>query len=160
MARGIWRSTSLASTSTVALSGPADVVAEALDRIELICDTYLSVSTPVQLAARSLLERGAPVRAQILDRVRANDATLRALVSGGGATVLPAEGGWSAVLRVPATGSEDALVTELLERDAVAVQPGYFFDFPHEAFLIVSQLPVPDEFARGIRLVQDRLHAA
>lgn len=145
----------------MALGGPAAVVAEALDRIELICDTYLSVSTPVQIAARSLLERGAPVRAQILDRVRANDAALRAIIpGGGGATVLPADGGWSAVIRVPATRSEDALVTELLEHDAVLVHPGYFFDFPHEAFLVVSLLPEPDEFARGIRLVQDRLHAA
>jgi alanine-synthesizing transaminase len=145
----------------IALSGPAGVVAEALDRIELICDTYLSVSTPVQMAARSLLERGAAVRAQILDRVRANDAALRATVSGDGAiTVLPADGGWSAVIRVPATRSEEALVTDLLERDAVAVHPGYFFDFPHEAFLVVSLLPEPGEFARGIRLVRDRLHAA
>jgi alanine-synthesizing transaminase len=145
----------------IALNGPSDVVAEALDRIELICDTYLSVSTPVQMAARSLLERGAAVRAQILDRVRANDAALRATVSGdGGVTVLPADGGWSAVIRVPATRSEEALVTELLERDAVAVHPGYFFDFPHEAFLVVSLLPESAEFARGIRLVQDRLHAA
>jgi aspartate/methionine/tyrosine aminotransferase len=101
------------------------------------------------------------VRAQILDRVRANDAALRAIVSGaGGATVLPAEGGWSAVIRVPATRSEEVLVTELLELDAVVVHPGYFFDFPHEAFLVVSLLPEPDEFATGIRLVQDRLHAA
>jgi alanine-synthesizing transaminase len=145
----------------IALSGPAGRVAEALDRIELICDTYLSVSTPVQIAARSLLERGAVVRAQILERVRGNDAVLRAAVSGDeGLSVLPADGGWSAVIRVPATRSEETLVTELLERDAVAVHPGYFFDFPHEAFLVVSLLPEPDTFARGIRLVQDRVHAA
>ena len=140
---------------------PADVVTEALDRLELICDTYLSVSTPVQVAARSLLERGAPVRQQIRDRLRVNDAALRAIVArDGGVTVLPADGGWSAVIRVPATRSEEALVTELLERDAVAVHPGYFFDFPHEAFLVVSLLPEPAVFARGVQLVQDRLDAA
>jgi len=145
----------------IALDGPAGIVSEALDRLELICDTYLSVSTPVQMAARSLLERGAAVRQQILDRLRTNDTALRAVVTGaGGATVLPAEGGWSAVIRVPATRSEEALATALLERDAVAVHPGYFFVFPHEAFLVVSLLPEPDEFARGIRLVQDRLDAA
>jgi alanine-synthesizing transaminase len=145
----------------IALDGPPAVVAEALDRLELICDTYLSVSTPVQIAARSLLTRGAAVRAQILDRVRGNHAALRTIVSGaGGATVLPADGGWSAVIRVPATRSEEGLVTELLEHDAVMVHPGYFFDFPHEAFLVVSLLPELDEFANGIRLVQDRLNAA
>jgi len=145
----------------VALDGPDDLVAEARDRLELICDTYLSVSTPVQLAARSMLERGAAVRDQILGRLRANDVALRAIVTGaGGASVLPADGGWSAVLRVPATRPEDVLVTELLDRDSVAVQPGYFFDFPHEAFLIVSLLPEPDVFARGVHLLRDRIDAA
>ena len=145
----------------MALDGPADMVAEALDRLELICDTYLSVSTPVQIAARSLLERGAVVRQRILDRLRANDAALRTSLTGaGGATVLPADGGWSAVLRVPATRSEEALVTELVERDGVVVHPGYFFDFPHEAFLVVSLLPEPSVFERGIRLLQERLDAA
>ena len=145
----------------IALDGPAEIVGEALDRLELICDTYLSVSTPVQVAARSLLERGAPVREQILDRVRQNYARLRGIFAGaGGATVLPADGGWSAVIRVPATQSEETLATELVERHAVVVHPGYFFDFPHEAFLVVSLLPELDVFARGARLIQDCLDAA
>ena len=101
------------------------------------------------------------VREQILGRLRANDATLRAAIAGsGGATVLPADGGWSAVVRVPATRPEEAIVTDLIERDGVVVHPGYFFDFPHEAFLVVSLLPEPDAFARGVRLVQERLDAA
>jgi alanine-synthesizing transaminase len=145
----------------IALDGPDALVAEALDRLELIADTYLSVSTPVQVAAASLLERGGQVRAQILARLRANVATLREGVGGAnGATVLPAEGGWSAVIRVPATRSEASLVLDLLERDGVVVHPGYFFDFPHEAFLVVSLLPDPDVFARAVRLLQDRLDAA
>jgi aspartate/methionine/tyrosine aminotransferase len=145
----------------IALDGPAAIVAEALDRLELICDTYLSVSTPVQIAARSLLERGQAVRERILDRLRANDATLRTTIgSSTGATVLPADGGWSAVIRVPATQSEEALVTDLIERDGVVVHPGYFFDFPHEAFLVVSLLPEPYVFERGLRLLQERLDAA
>ena len=64
------------------------------------------------------------------------------------------------MVRVPATRSEEALVTELVERDAVAVHPGYFFDFPHEAFLVVSLLPEPGVFARGAQMVQDRIDAA
>jgi aspartate/methionine/tyrosine aminotransferase len=145
----------------IALDGPADIVDEALDRLELICDTYLSVSTPVQVAARSLIERGAAIREQILDRLRVNDAAARTIMAGsGGMTVLPADGGWSLVFRVPATRSEDALATALVERDGVVVHPGYFFDFPHEAFLVVSLLPEPDVFARGVQLVQDRIDAA
>jgi len=146
----------------IAVHGPAPAVTEALDRLELICDTYLSVSTPVQLAVRRLLDRGAGVRAQILERVRRNYTALGSIVAmgSGGGTVLPADGGWSAVIRVPATRSEEALVLDLLEKDAVVVHPGYFFDFPHEAFLVVSLLPTADEFARGVGLVQDRLNAA
>jgi hypothetical protein len=145
----------------IALEGPEPLVAEALDRLELICDTYLSVSTPVQVAARSLLEKGAAVRQQILERLRANDAMLRATIGGsGGAAVLPAQGGWSAVIRVPATRPEESLVLDLLGRDGVVVHPGYFFDFPHEAFLVVSLLPEPGLFSRGVRLLQDRLDAA
>jgi hypothetical protein len=145
----------------IAVAGPDELAAEALDRLELICDTYLSVSTPVQVAARSLLERGAAVRAQILARVRGNYASLRErFADSSAASVLPAAGGWSAVLRIPATRSEDTVVLELLERDGVVVHPGYFFDFPHEAFLVVSLLPEPDVFARGARLIQERLDAA
>jgi alanine-synthesizing transaminase len=77
-----------------------------------------------------------------------------------GATVLPADGGWSAVIRVPATRAEEALVLALLEQDSVVVHPGYFFDFPHEAFLVISLLPEPETFARGAQLIQDRVNAA
>jgi len=145
----------------IALDGPDALVAEAIDRLELIADTYLSVSTPVQIAAPSLLDQGGQVRSQILARLRTNDAMLRDVVGGAnGAAVLPADGGWSAVIRVPATRSEASLVLDLLERDGVVVHPGYFFDFPHEAFLVVSLLPDPDVFARAVRLLQDRLDAA
>jgi alanine-synthesizing transaminase len=145
----------------IALQGPEAAVAEALDRLELICDTYLSVSTPVQVAAPALLEQGAAVRQQILERIRGNYATLRDAVGrDSGLTLLPADGGWSAVVRVPATRSEESLVLDLLARDRVVVHPGYFFDFPNEAFLVISLLPEPKIFARGIQLLQDRIDAA
>jgi aspartate/methionine/tyrosine aminotransferase len=145
----------------MALDGPADLVAEALDRLELIADTYLSVSTPVQVAARRLLASGAEVRSVILDRVRANAALVRRLVSSSSAvTALPTDAGWSAVLRVPATRSEEDLVVDVLERDRVAVHPGYFFDFPHEAFVVISLLPEPDAFACGVERLLERADAA
>lgn len=145
----------------IALDGPSGLVAEALDRLELIADTYLSVSTPVQVAARRLLHGGASIRAAILDRIRGNYELLRRSAGGSSAvTVLPAEGGWSAVLRVPATRSEEDLVLELLERDRVAVHPGYFFDFAHEAFVVISLLPPPDVFARGTERLLERVDAA
>jgi aspartate/methionine/tyrosine aminotransferase len=143
----------------IAVQGPDAAVADALDRLELICDTYLSVSTPVQLAARRLLDAGGAIHDQILERVRRNYAAARAIV-GRGAAVLPADAGWSAVIRVPATRPEETIVLDLLERDGVVVHPGFFFDFPGEAFLVVSLLPAPADFARGLQLIQERIDAA
>jgi alanine-synthesizing transaminase len=145
----------------IAVDGPHADVAEALDRLELICDTYLSVSTPVQRAAPGLLRHGAVIRNDILTRIRHNYAFLRgAFPVDGAAAVLAGDGGWSAVLRVPATRSEESLALDLLERDRVVVHPGYFFDFAHEAFLVLSLLPEPDVFARGVRAIAERVDAA
>ena len=137
----------------IAVDGPDAVVDAALDRLDLICDTYLSVSTPVQVAAPELIARGAGVRSQILERVRGNYATLRNLAGADSAVeVLQAEAGWSAVLRIPATRPEEELALELLAR-GVIVYPGFFFDFPAEAFVVVSLLPEPDVFAEGTRRI-------
>jgi hypothetical protein len=119
----------------------------ALEALELIADTYLSVATPVQVAAADLLVRGAAIRDGILERVRTNLAALRALAgSFSDTTVLTCEGGWYAVIRVPATASEEDLVLALLDRERILVHPGYFFDFPHEAYLVISLLPAPGVF--------------
>jgi aspartate/methionine/tyrosine aminotransferase len=142
------------------VDGPGALVRDALERLEIICDAYLSVSTPVQVAAPMLIESGALVRAQILDRVRANYRALRTAAARHPAIeVLHADAGWSAVLRVPSTRSEEDLVVDLLDRDGVLVHPGFFFDFAHEAFLIVSLLPEPRVFADGIRRVLERADA-
>lgn len=136
------------------VTGPAGRVNDALTRLELIADTYLSVATPVQMAAADLIARGAGVRHAIRQRTAANLAALRKLCGGNpDVTLIEPEAGWCAVLRVPATASEEALVLRLLERDHVLVHPGYFFDFAHEAFLVVSLLPPPKVFASGVARV-------
>jgi aspartate/methionine/tyrosine aminotransferase len=134
----------------IAVGGPAPLRGEALARLELIADTYLSVSTPVQRAAPALLARADGLRQPIAARVASNLAVLRRAVRGSAATLLPPEGGWSAVLRIPATLGEEERVLSLLEREDVLVHPGYFFDFPHEAFVVVSLLPRPDEFEEAV----------
>jgi alanine-synthesizing transaminase len=134
----------------IVAGGPPALVDAALARLEIVCDTFLSVATPVQRAAGPLLAAGRAIRAQILDRVKANLRDLQALAGRHPAcSVLRVEGGWSAVVRVPATRSEESLVLDLLERDHVLIHPGYFFDFPHEAFVVVSLLPSPAEFGEG-----------
>jgi alanine-synthesizing transaminase len=135
----------------IAVSGPADLAADALERLEIACDTYLSVSTPVQAAAPELLRRGADLRRQIQRRIAANYDALAAAAAGSPACgLLEAEGGWYAVLQVPSFGSEEDLALDLLVGDGVLVHPGYFFDFPRESFLIVSLLVPESEFMEGV----------
>jgi hypothetical protein len=135
----------------IGASGPDTEVRAALERLDVIADTYLSVSTPVQVAAPALLAAGASVRAAIQARLTGNLAVLQSRCERWpGIEVLEPEGGWTAVIRVPATMSEEALVIRLLEEARVLVHPGYFFDFPREAFLAVSLLTPPAAFAGGI----------
>jgi alanine-synthesizing transaminase len=132
----------------IVVGGEERVRNDAVAALELIADSYLSVSTPVQVATADLLRRGAAIRAAILGRVHENLAALRRVAGNFNAvTTLTCEGGWYAVVRVPATRSEEELMLALLERERVLVHPGYFFDFPHEAYVIVSLLPQPDIFA-------------
>ena len=144
------------------VSGPLPLVDEALARLEIIADTYLSVSTPVQLAASALLDASGPVRAQVQTRLEANLVTLERATAGSPITLCRPEGGWSAVLRVPAIDSqaEEALVLRLLEEDHVLVHPGYFFDFETEAWLVVSLLPDPGRFGDAVRRIAARCGAA
>lgn len=125
----------------IVASGPGHE--QALDRLELIADTYLSVATPVQIALPRLLDRSTQV--QILRRTRTNLALLKPL---------HVEGGWYAILQVPRTRSEEDWAIALLEKHNVLVQPGYYFDFETEAFLILSLLTPPGIFAEGLNRIQ------
>ena len=141
----------------IGCGGPSDRVDEVLAAYEIVADTYLSVATPVQAAAADLIERGAAIRAQILARVTRNlDALRRAAATFPAVSVLPVEGGWSAVIQVPSVMTEESLVLALLEHDDVLVHPGYFFDFRREAFVVVSLLVEPAIFDRAIPRVLTR----
>jgi aspartate/methionine/tyrosine aminotransferase len=131
--------------------GPAAERDAALAALEVIADSYLSVGTPVQVAAPTLLRAGASIRTAIQDRTRRNLAALGAVAAGFPACeVLRADGGWAAVLRVPSTRGEEPLVLELLQAERILAHPGYFFDFPHEAYLVVSLLPAEEMFADAV----------
>jgi alanine-synthesizing transaminase len=135
----------------IIVSGPDDLAAAAIARLEVISDTYLSVSTPVQVAARRLIESGRTIRAAIRARIGRNLHSLEDRLRGfPGVALLQPEGGWSAVLRVPRRASEEELVLRLVDEASVIVHPGYFFDFAEEAFLVMSLLPPPDEFDTAI----------
>ena len=132
------------------VGGPAPQRDKALAALEVIADAFLSVGTPVQVAVPRLLERGGAIRRQIQARVEQNLGRARVIARRHpSCTPLATEGGWSLVVRVPATRSEDALVLGLLERERILVHPGYFFDFRHEAFVVVSLLPREEVFAEA-----------
>jgi aspartate/methionine/tyrosine aminotransferase len=142
----------------IVIGGPSVMRTAAAERLELIADTYLSVGTPVQLALPSLLAAGEDVHRQISARVRQNLADLRAAAgSQPSLQVLNLEGGWSAILRMPRTHSEEEWCLDLLENARVLVQPGFFYDFESEAFLVLSLLTAPEVFCEGLRRLLRRL---
>lgn len=124
--------------------------AEAMEKLEWIADTYLSVGTPVQCAAAALLDAGEAVQRQIRERCIANLAFLRDALAGTSAGVLAVEGGWYAAVQMPRIRTEEEWTLELLARENVLVQPGFFYDFESEAYLIVSLLTPPPIFREGV----------
>ena len=122
----------------------------AQDRLEMIADTFLSVSTPVQLAAPSLLAKQPRLCAGIKERLAKNLTTLRAAIQNTALEVLPVEGGFYAVIRLPNVCSEEEWVETLLEKDDLYCHPGYFFDLFSEPYLVISLLVAPADLDAGL----------
>jgi alanine-synthesizing transaminase len=142
----------------IVTSGPEALVRTAVERLEVIADTYLSPSTPIQLAAPKFLAMRGALQSQLQERIAANLAVLDAALAGSdAATRLQREGGWYAVLRVPKSASDESLVVSLLERSSVLVHPGSFYNFPSNGFLVLSLIAPTSEFEQGVRLLKDLL---
>ena len=136
----------------IAASGPPSQRAGAMARLDIIADTYLSLNAPVQLATPGFLRQRQNFQAQLMARVRLNLAELdRQLAAHPVCSRLEIEGGWYAVLRIPATRSDEEFAIELLSRQGVYVHPGHFYNFPAEGFLVASLIAPPQEFAEGIK---------
>ena len=143
--------------------GPDAIATEAMGRLEVIADTYLSVSTPVQLALPDILAQRGPIQAAIRARVQRNlaalDAAITALGSEAPVRRLPVDGGWYATIEVPRTHDEDAWVETLVRDEGVIVHPGYFFDYAEDGYLVVSLLPHEEPFREAITRVAQRTAA-
>lgn len=136
----------------IAVSGPPALKQDALARLEVIADTYLSMNAPVQLAVPEMLAERKNIQPQLLDRVRANLAEFDSqLAQQSLCHRLVVEGGWYAILRVPARGSDEDLAVSLLEAQNVLVQPGHFYDFGADGYLVASLITPCAEFAEGSR---------
>jgi aspartate/methionine/tyrosine aminotransferase len=142
----------------IVATGPE--AAAALDRLEVIADTFLSMNAPVQCALPSWMQSRAAIQGQIQSRVAANLAELdRQLTRLPAVTRLRVEGGWYAILRIPAIAPDEQTVLELLER-GVWVHPGYFFSLPASGWLVVSLLGPEAEFRSGVAGLAEYLQAS
>ena len=135
----------------IRVGGPAGLRRRAVEALEMVADSYLSVGTPVQRALPGVLELAPRIRSAILGRIQGNLQTLRSLPG-----LLEPAGGWSAVLRFSLPQSDEELALEILERTGVLVHPGYFFDFETDDFLVLSLLPEPARFAEAVRNLATR----
>jgi aspartate/methionine/tyrosine aminotransferase len=135
----------------IVAGGPASLKTDALARLEIIADTYLSMNAPLQLAVPAMLDERHYVQPQLLDRVRENLAVLDHLLAANKlCSRLKVEGGWYAVLRVPALGSDEDLAIALLEGPGVLLQPGHFYNFAKDGYLVASLITPRDVFKEGI----------
>ena len=142
----------------VVTSGPQDEAAEAMGRLEVIADTYLSMNAPMQWATPVLLAQRKNVQPQLLERVKANLTELdRQLAAQKACQRLRVEGGWYAVLRVPVTRSDEELAIELVREKSVLVHPGHFYDFPSEGYLVLSLITPRREFGEAMSAVLEKL---
>jgi aspartate/methionine/tyrosine aminotransferase len=133
-------------------SGPAELKRTAIDRLEMISDTYLSMNAPVQWATPIFLQQRHGFQQQMMARVRSNLSELDRQLAGQKSCVrLECEGGWYAVVRVPATRSDEDLAIELLTEKGVYVHPGHFYDFTQEGHLVISLITPEREFHEGVR---------
>ena len=139
--------------SWMTVNGPADFVGKAIERLEIIADTYLSVNTPVQHALGSWLRHSGNIQEQILERVKHNLSFLKTQPL----ELLTIEGGWYAIIHEPAIDDEEKFILKLLQEEHILVHPGFFFDFEQEGYLIVSLLPSHEAFQKGINKISKLL---
>jgi aspartate/methionine/tyrosine aminotransferase len=133
-------------------SGPAALVEEAIARLGVIADTYLSMNAPVQLALPEFLRQREGFQSQVMARIRGNLAELdRGLLERPSCNRLEVEGGWYAVLRIPGVQCDEDFAVELLTKQGVYVHPGHFYNFSGDGHLVISLITPPGEFAEGVQ---------
>jgi aspartate/methionine/tyrosine aminotransferase len=135
------------------VSGPARVREQALSRLELISDTFLSAATPVQHALPQLLKQSAQMRQRVRTRLAMNLIALDEAVRDTPLSRLKVEAGWSAIMRLPAIRDDAAWALHFVREAKVIVQPGYFYDLPFCA-CVLSLLTPPAQFREGLARIR------
>jgi alanine-synthesizing transaminase len=135
------------------VSGPDAERDDAIKRLEVIADTYLSVGTPVQCALPSLLRHAATITDQIRSRIRSNYQHITEMVAGSSLTVYHCEGGWNALLRLSGTLRDEQWALALLQEQNVLVHPGRLFDIEQGSCVVLSLLPDIEVVREGLRRI-------
>jgi alanine-synthesizing transaminase len=142
----------------MAVTGPAELRQAAMERLEIIADTYLSLSSPTQWAFPTLFAQRRTLQPQLLGRIRENWAWLKSAMSRNTVyELLETEGGWYAVLRILGGVSDEDLAIEMMEKAGVLVHPGHFYDFPRGEYLVVSLITPENDFRSGIGALLARM---
>lgn len=141
--------------SWIVVTGPEKLRDEAIEKLDIIADTYLSASTPSQHALPVWLSQTDAVQSEIKNRLAANLAAARAIFSGSRIKLTEPEGGWYAVLEMPDHRTDEEWALDLLEKTGVLAHPGYLFDFEEEKFLVLSLLPRADIFSEGVKRMRE-----
>ncbi|MGH8104240.1 MAG: pyridoxal phosphate-dependent aminotransferase [bacterium] len=142
----------------IAVAGPPELRNPAMERLEVIADTFLSVNTPVQQALPELMKHRGKIQEQILRRIRTNWEAAHAAFDGPpNVSILPPEGGWCAVVRLPNLRTDEEWALELLKSAGVLVHPGYFYDFEEEGNIVISLLPEPAVLSRALEKITAQL---
>jgi len=140
------------------ISGPQDLVDEAINRMDVIADTYLSVNTPIQNAFEGLIDLREDIQGQIIERIRNNLNFLKENANQGkNCEVLDASAGWYAVLKMPNAKAEEDWVIDLLKEDSVYVHPGYFYDFSDDGHIVLSLLAQESIFQQGVLRIMKKI---
>lgn len=140
--------------SWVVVSGPPEERCEALRRLEIMADIFLSVNTPAQNALGCWMALAPQIQARIQERVTANRAALAKLLgSSAGLRPLPCAGAWTAIVQLPDGTDDESFAHDLLKNSRVLTHPGYLFDFASGSHLVLSLLPPPEVFEEGLRRI-------
>ena len=137
------------------IAGPTALQHEALARLEIIADTFLSVSTPVQLALPAWLDIRHKIQAKILDRTRGTLRLLRDFANGdpGRLHVIAPEAGWTAVVSLPGCGGDAACAERLIREKGIIVHPRAFYGMHEPNRAVVSLLTPPNVLHKALHLL-------
>jgi alanine-synthesizing transaminase len=140
--------------SWIVVDGSLKQIDEALIRLDIVADTFLSVNTPVQIALPKLLSSCSDIRNQIRLRIQTNYQLLQNIFTDSKTSVLRVEGGWYAVLQLPQNYNDENWTEEILTHQNILVQPGHYFDIEQKSCIVISLLPISDLFENAILRLQ------